>query len=375
MNCDRRKQPRLVPDRFASIQVEGDEGGRVVNVSEDGFCFRAFSTVRQTDQVRFWFSFNLQDRIEAVGRLVWLDDTKRTGGLALTGQNHSAQEQIRSWVRGICAEENKPGGDGSTTEDASGHSVRAGVGPNLTHLAEHQVPSLVVRSSDEAIGVGNSASRAQASEESSNSNALVPLERYISASRWHFVCGVVLGVLASSAVAIPVFRYINGQQKRSIQEISPRASLQTSSTPTTSEMPGSNSGAAPRPLPPSTTAKPQTPGPLTHSPDNPLESCVTVRSVHSQAPHSEGGAPSTGSHAISETKRIRNSATPQQLWSSVQAGNSKAAVTLADLYIRGDGVPVNCDQARVLLLVASEKNNQEAIRRLRDLDKTGCPAQ
>jgi TPR repeat protein len=57
----------------------------------------------------------------------------------------------------------------------------------------------------------------------------------------------------------------------------------------------------------------------------------------------------------------------------VQAGDSNAAVILADHYIRGDGVPVNCDQARVLLLVASEKNNKAAIQKLRDLDKTGCP--
>jgi len=34
-----------------------------------------------------------------------------------------------------------------------------------------------------------------------------------------------------------------------------------------------------------------------------------------------------------------------QLWASVEAGNTKAAVALADLYLRGNGVPVNCDQA------------------------------
>jgi TPR repeat protein len=58
----------------------------------------------------------------------------------------------------------------------------------------------------------------------------------------------------------------------------------------------------------------------------------------------------------------------------VQAGDTNAAVILADHYIRGDGVPVNCDQARVLLLVASEKNNKAAIQMLRNLSNTGCPA-
>jgi TPR repeat protein len=60
------------------------------------------------------------------------------------------------------------------------------------------------------------------------------------------------------------------------------------------------------------------------------------------------------------------------LWSLVQAGDSAAAVTLADLYIRGDGVPVNCVQAKVLLLVASKKGNTAAIKKLRHLKETGC---
>ena len=58
----------------------------------------------------------------------------------------------------------------------------------------------------------------------------------------------------------------------------------------------------------------------------------------------------------------------------MQAGNTKSAVTLAELYIKGEGVPQNCNQARVLLLVASEKRNAGAIKRLQELDKTDCPA-
>jgi TPR repeat protein len=59
----------------------------------------------------------------------------------------------------------------------------------------------------------------------------------------------------------------------------------------------------------------------------------------------------------------------------VQAGNSKAAVALAELYIKGEGVPQNCQQARILLLVASEKRNEAAIKRLQELDKDKdtCP--
>jgi len=48
---------------------------------------------------------------------------------------------------------------------------------------------------------------------------------------------------------------------------------------------------------------------------------------------------------------------------------------LAELYIQGNGVPQNCTQARVLLMVASEKRNAGAIKRLQELDKAGCPGE
>jgi len=43
---------------------------------------------------------------------------------------------------------------------------------------------------------------------------------------------------------------------------------------------------------------------------------------------------------------------------------------LADLYLRGDGVARNCAQARVLLSVASEKGNTEAMQKLGELNRT-----
>ena len=67
--------------------------------------------------------------------------------------------------------------------------------------------------------------------------------------------------------------------------------------------------------------------------------------------------------------------TPNQLWAAVQSGSSNAAVDLAERYIKGQGVARNCQQARVLLLMASEKRNTAAIRKLHELDQnaTACP--
>ena len=65
-------------------------------------------------------------------------------------------------------------------------------------------------------------------------------------------------------------------------------------------------------------------------------------------------------------------AASQLLWSAVKKGNLTAETTLANLYLRGEGVPKNCDQARVLLSAASDKGDPEAKRKLLELDRTGC---
>jgi hypothetical protein len=60
------------------------------------------------------------------------------------------------------------------------------------------------------------------------------------------------------------------------------------------------------------------------------------------------------------------------LWTAVEKGNMTAETTLANLFLRGEGVPKSCDQARVLLSAASAKGSTEAKQRLRELNQTGC---
>ena len=60
------------------------------------------------------------------------------------------------------------------------------------------------------------------------------------------------------------------------------------------------------------------------------------------------------------------------LWKSIAKHNSDATVLLADLYLKGSGVPKNCDQARVLLYSAARKGTPGAGERLRNLQAFGC---
>ena len=52
------------------------------------------------------------------------------------------------------------------------------------------------------------------------------------------------------------------------------------------------------------------------------------------------------------------------LWKSVRKQNATAALLLSDLYLRGDGVPRSCDQARLLLVAAARRGAPQAAQQL-----------
>jgi len=60
------------------------------------------------------------------------------------------------------------------------------------------------------------------------------------------------------------------------------------------------------------------------------------------------------------------------LWKSVGKQNPDAVLLLSDLYVRGDGVPQSCDQARILLTAAAKRGSPGAADKLR-ITLATCP--
>lgn len=205
---------------------------------------------------------------------------------------------------------------------------------------------------------------------------LVPLERHLSAIRWQFIRGVLIGILISSGVAIPAFKYSSIRQHRpSLPNTSGQTTLGNSDAPAASPARKPASDLAGTSFIPPILSQPKPSEPSNDFPNHLAEPLLARQPP--KFPALSAGSQLTQSRDLplpEPARAKRTLGTPEQLWSSVQAGNTKAAVALADLYMRGDGVPVNCDQARVLLVVASKENNAEAIKKLQDLDETGCPA-
>ena len=63
------------------------------------------------------------------------------------------------------------------------------------------------------------------------------------------------------------------------------------------------------------------------------------------------------------------------LWKATAKGNPDAPVRLADMYVKGEGVPRSCDQALVLLRVAATKENAPARNRLAAMYNSGTCVQ
>ena len=105
MDQNHRRFLRKVPDDLAFIQIERDEVGKVLNISEGGLSFSSVTPVPRNLPVYFWFSFNLKDRIEAMGEVAWTDLSRTVGGLRFTQLSQAGREQIRKWMSRLRTEE------------------------------------------------------------------------------------------------------------------------------------------------------------------------------------------------------------------------------------------------------------------------------
>ena len=209
-----------------------------------------------------------------------------------------------------------------------------------------------------------------------NIKRLVPFERHLSAMRWQFIRGLVVGTLVSSAVALPVFYYSKMRRHEApFRQGSGQTALGNSDSQAASGAERSASEVRGTSFPPAILPKPQPSKPSNHFSGNAVQPAVTSNPAKSPVSlAATQPAPLTDQSLPQPQPTKKTLATLAQLWASFETGNTKAAVALADLYLRGDGVPVNCEQARVLLFVASKENDAEATKKLQELDQTGCSA-
>lgn len=132
MDQNRRKHLRSKPDSFTFIQIERDEIGKILNVSEGGLSFCSFAPVPRNLPIYFWLTFNLKDRIEAMGEVTWTDATRKVGGLRFTHLSPGGQQQIQKWLTRLrsdsAALEQLPVAVGESARQFVARDEQAGIG-------------------------------------------------------------------------------------------------------------------------------------------------------------------------------------------------------------------------------------------------------
>ena len=185
------------------------------------------------------------------------------------------------------------------------------------------------------------------------------------------------------------------------QATSQSSQVETPAAPPVTKEPATPAASAPSALPSASKSdQPAAASEGTPSPNNPTREApgpvrdesapraVPRRAAESAAltPRVDRKAPTeaavgTGAEELAMAQRYlnrsngqgRNSAEAAKwLWKAMAKHNGEATLLLSDLYLRGDGVSKNCDQARILLDAAALKGLKDAGERLRHLQAFGC---
>lgn len=376
MGVERRCTQRETPRRLSYVQLDRNGGGVVLNASENGLAFQVVAAVRSHGATQVCISPNPTARIELPGEIAWLDDAKTCGGVKFKYTSADIRNQIRLW---LTAASNSEDLEPAATALVGVTDVTSAVAPE-PRIAN---PALAKHREAEADSVPDRAGATVPQSKRSDGPLLraplfdpIPPPRdgvFVSAAR--FVLHITVGILVCALVLTPLLLSRNfrsqfadslirlGERLKGSEEAHtppPLSSFVQSSAPNsanTSAIPDTNVGV------PSEETRSQ--------PDSSPSEITTEETKKSAALVFDDRSHSAKNLPDSHSPR-RGDPLAQQLWSAVGSGDTSAEVSLAQLYIAGDGVPKNCAQARVLLKAASKRGNHEAAQELYKLNTRGC---
>jgi hypothetical protein len=394
-------------DQLVYVELESRNGGMMLTVSEEGFTFRAVTSVRPSGRIPFSFVINGHEKLQGFGEIKWTKDEGKVAGLQFTDVSTEFLDALRRWLAQL-----------STRAVSSSDEIRPDTAFDLDHhpnTESSQSPppeQLVETSTKPAFGLnfGQSLQSGmprhefpQPSYRETSAPALPRSTPFLSEWRYPdglhtdarprgsgLVTAAVVACLLLLAVLLYSFRESIGRSLISLgQQLSAPSENSQAQVPDTAkpaeeaQQPATaNPGVQPAPGTPAKQGNAASPSQAATSgadkseatpPPADREKAVSppakeqsqFRDERPGSPAEEGGPKNTRNQDPAEEVRA--------LWSAVSQGDTSAEVTLAKLYMIGRGVKKNCDQARVLLRVAAKKGNPEAIAKLSQITRQGCP--
>jgi len=382
MDGDKRRFVRKRTDQLVYAEVGPDNGSILLNLCEDGCSFQSIAPVRG-EQVRFSVSVGDGRKLEGDGRMVWSDPAKKTGGLHFVNPSQELREQVREWLQ-------------ETLVTADGRIDRA----VLETQAKRRRKQLREEAKAELKRREEARQALQAETEVAarvEAQALAMANATPSTVGWtenplrfdeHKPTATWRGLGTMALVAVLLMAAVGYRRElgyfvmtigSSLAGDSQKADTQADQK---SEKPGASGAveAAPSNPPAAEAAHTTTPDEQDTRPtEENLESgsnppAVVAKPVSMTAAQSSGAgkrtAVPTGEPGAAGTPAAEEVPT---LWNLVENGDTRAEVALARRYVKGDGVPQSCAQARVLLEAAVKRGSAEGRQKLDELGQSGCP--
>jgi PilZ domain len=417
INQSKRSIVRKRTQQLVYLELGRDNGGVMLNLSEDGCGFQAITPVK-CGETRFGFQISGGRRIAGEAEVMWVDDVGIMGGLRFLNLPLEARKQIRRWLEETKAPEEhgafEPVAEAPLDTVARGFRGDAGREASAEAARSKDFRQTDYRQAAPVAAAARVAEEApQPAPAWANLRASIPPvqdERFSmpllredgpfatprprSVAMWR---GIAVMALATAVAALVVAyqrevgssliwlgETLSGKTKASAEmpEGKPTPANTTPDGNAVNTSPAVDNSAAPQKPEERKTdqtnatskATPET-SPATAAPSgrqaSRLDAVNTGGPQHQESVLERQQIPRSSS-AESKPESWNASDSVESLWGAVQGGSVSAERSLAERFVHGEGVAKNCDQAKVLLKAAADRGSREARLRLYELETGSC---
>src|SRR5215470_1115253 len=209
--------------KFGFIQISGDDGGQILNISNEGLCFQTFAPIGNAKNLQFWFSLNMRDRIEANGQVAWLDAETKVGGLRFQNLTERAMKHIRTYATGARNEDSCERGSFFAATLAKQNTALPSTQSGRSQAEASASPVVGTRDSQFYRPADHSTQTRSMESSHVESTDLISLQRHLAVCRKRLILGFLLGVLASSGLGLLLFSYTGYRGKTTASRSSTNA--------------------------------------------------------------------------------------------------------------------------------------------------------
>jgi hypothetical protein len=408
--ADRRQNPRTKLAEIAYIGMGPENGGLVLDVSEGGLSFHSVAPIQRDEKVQFLLSLRGHSRIEGTGEVVWTNNIGTVCGLKFTSLSPGALEHLNNWKA-------------QANSSAPPRAKAIAQTPSIAAPAMVAAPAVAAKSSILKLESAEPVFAIAPAPERDHAVHITEV-RGQSPIFW-----IAIGALTTAFASVAFFY---GMRVGRAYYVAPQnaeisgTNTKTIPAPATRPAPAQNAvqpPASPATLP--TASHPAVAGPShtlanasrtegISAPGSAIPAAANSTQVHAQSADAPSAltAPNAATQTPIPTPAPVDSAKPAQatemhprlspddgkseysaaiaalngdsgkrdtamaielLQAASRKGDTLAEVTLADLYIYGDGVPQDCVQGKSLLAEAFKRGNMQAKVKLEEIAAEGCP--